>query len=410
MTDQKTGIVAHASHTAIEVQSPYKVGWLILSEKDNRTSLSYIRRDSWQDEDKKTHYEWVAYPDIYADLYPGNALGTGPIKLENVMTGGEEDEVMVVQRTGGCYYLSGADFQKVAALHEEFPGAAYPAGVEPVDVRNGGWHDFVLSAGGEVYWRRNVGSETQHVSAFIDIPLYFEGAQDGGKITKLFDLDTKACGAVLMYDEGNSRIVGRITSFNSNSDSGPLNFIYTPDEPDVVKFYDLTGYKVLYLGDYGDGSGLMAMLKEESTGKYLYQNMEMDSWIDFNIMNCTQEVFAGSDVISDNTVYFRIRNSSYLFMGEGNRLYFYDVNTKRVKLFTSYTTGNIVEILQDADAGGIGVALDDGNFYIYKLSTEVLADDNPGEKGLLFSVSGLGKIVDVEWKWGGSYNWAFGRY
>ena len=410
MTDQKTGIVAHASHTAIEGQSPYKVGWLILSEKDNRTSLSYIRRDSWQDEDKKTHYEWVAYPDIYADLYPGNALGTGPIKLENVMTGGEEDEVMVVQRTGGCYYLSGADFQKVAALHEEFPGAAYPAGVEPVDVRNGGWHDFVLSAGGEVYWRRNVGSETQHVSAFIDIPLYFEGAQDGGKITKLFDLDTKACGAVLMYDEGNSRIVGRITSFNSNSDSGPLNFIYTPDEPDVVKFYDLTGYKVLYLGDYGDGSGLMAMLKEESTGKYLYQNMEMDSWIDFNIMNCTQEVFAGSDVISDNTVYFRIRNSSYLFMGEGNRLYFYDVNTKRVKLFTSYTTGNIVEILQDADAGGIGVALDDGNFYIYKLSTEVLADDNPGEKGLLFSVSGLGKIVDVEWKWGGSYNWAFGRY
>ena len=268
----------------------------------------------------------------------------------------------------------------------------------------------MLSAGGEVYWRRNVGSETQHVSAFIDIPLYFEGAQDGGKITKLFDLDTKACGAVLMYDEGNNRIVGRITSFNSNSDSGPLNFIYTPDEPDVVKFYDLTGYKVLYLGDYGDGSGLMAMLKEESTGKYLYQNMEMDSWIDFNIMNCTQEVFAGSDVISDNTVYFRIRNSSYLFMGEGNRLYFYDVNTKRVKLFTSYTTGNIVEILQDADAGGIGVALDDGNFYIYKLSTEVLADDNPGEKGLLFSVSGLGKIVDVEWKWGGSYNWAFGRY
>ena len=47
MTDRQTGLEFHASHTAIEVRSPYKVGWLILSEKDNRTSLSYIRRDSW---------------------------------------------------------------------------------------------------------------------------------------------------------------------------------------------------------------------------------------------------------------------------------------------------------------------------------------------------------------------------
>lgn len=220
MTDRSTGIEFHDSHTAIEVRSPYKVGWLILAEKDNRTSLSYIRRDSWQDEDKKTHYEWVAYPDVYAMLYPDNPLGTGPLKLENVMTGGEADEVMVVQRTGGSYYLSGMDFTKVMALHEEFPGSAYPTGLDPVEVRNGGWQDFVLSANGEVYWRRNTGSEIQHVTAFIDIPLYFSGTTDGGRITQFFDLDTKDCGAVLMYDEGNNRVVGRLTSFNSNSDSG----------------------------------------------------------------------------------------------------------------------------------------------------------------------------------------------
>lgn len=410
MTDRSTGIEFHDSHTAIEVRSPYKVGWLILAEKDNRTSLSYIRRDSWQDEDKKTHYEWVAYPDVYAMLYPDNPLGTGPLKLENVMTGGEADEVIVVQRTGGSYYLSGMDFTKVMALHEEFPGSAYPTGLDPVEVRNGGWQDFVLSANGEVYWRRNTGSEIQHVTAFIDIPLYFSGTTDGGRITQFFDLDTKDCGAVLMYDEGNNRVVGRLTSFNSNSDSGPVEFVYTPDDPGVVKLTDLTGYKIMHVGDYGDGSGLNIILKEESSGNYYYQNMEIDNWDGFNIFDCTQELFAGSSVISDNTVYFRIRPSSYLFMGEGSKLYFYDVNTKSVKLFTDYTSGNIVEILQDANAGEIGVALDDGNFYIYKLSTEVLADANPGEKGLLFHVSGLGRIVDIEWKWGGSYNWAFKRY
>ena len=317
---------------------------------------------------------------------------------------------MVVQRTGGSYYLSGMDFTKVMALHEEFPGSAYPTGLDPVEVRNGGWQDFVLSANGEVYWRRNTGSEIQHVTAFIDIPLYFSGATDGGRITQFFDLDTKDCGAVLMYDEGNNRVVGRLTSFNSNSDSGPVEFVYTPDDPSVVKLTDLTGYKIMHVGDYGDGSGLNIILKEESTGNYYYQNMEIDNWDGFNIFDCTQELFAGSSVVSDNTVYFRIRPSSYLFMGEGSKLYFYDVNTKIVKLFTDYTSGNIVEILQDANAGEIGVALDDGNFYIYKLSTEVLADANPGEKGLLFHVSGLGRIVDIEWKWGGSYNWAFKRY
>ncbi|WP_259296899.1 hypothetical protein [Butyricimonas virosa] len=40
----------------------------------------------------------------------------------------------------------------------------------------------------------------------------------------------------------------------------------------------------------------------------------------------------------------------------------------------------------------------------------MLADANPGEKGLLFHVSDLGRIVDIEWKWGGSFNWAFKRY
>lgn len=409
MTDRQTGLVFHDSHTSIEVKSPYKVGWLILSEKDNRTSLSYVRRDSWKDEDKKIHYEWVAYPDVYATLYPDSPLGTGPLKLENMITGGEVDEVMVVQRTGGAYYLSGMDFAKVLALHEEFPGSTYPAGLEPVEVRNGGWQDFVLSANGDVYWKRNPGAEIQHVAAFIDIPLYFSGTTNGGQITQFFDLDTRDCGVVLMYDEGNNRVVGRATRFNSNSDSRPVEFTYAPDDPNVVKLTDLTGYKIMYLGDYAKGSGLNIILKEESTGNYYYQNMGFNN-SSFKISNCTQELFAGSNVISDNTVYFRIRPSSYLFMGEGSKLYFYDVNTKIVKLFADYTNGNVVEILQDADAGEIGVALDDGNFYIYELSTEVLADENPGEKGLLFHVSDLGRIVDIEWKWGGSFNWAFKRY
>lgn len=142
-----------------------------------------------------------------------------------------------------------------------------------MEVRNGGWQDFVLSANGDVYWKRNPGAEIQHVAAFIDIPLYFSGTTNGGQITQFFDLDTRDCGVVLMYDEGNNRVVGRATRFNSNSDSRPVEFTYAPDDPNVVKLTDLTGYKIMYLGDYAKGSGLNIILKEESTGNYYYQNM-----------------------------------------------------------------------------------------------------------------------------------------
>ena len=45
-------------------------------------------------------------------------------------------------------------------------------------------------------------------------------------------------------------------------------------------------------------------------------------------------------------------------MGEESKLYFYDVNTKVVKLFADYTNGNVVEILQDAKNAFISESFD----------------------------------------------------
>lgn len=44
----------------------------------------------------------------------------------------------------------------------------------------------------------------------------------------------------------------------------------------------------MHVGDYGDGSGLNIILKEESSGNYYYQNMEIDNWDGFNIFDCTR--------------------------------------------------------------------------------------------------------------------------
>lgn len=410
MTDRQTGLEFHASYENITVESPYKAGWLILSEKDKRTSLSYVRRDSKQDgvEESPSQYVWKIFPDIYASLHPDDLLGEKPLKVKNVMTGNSGDEVMVLQGSGDSYYLSGEDFTKVMKLRDEFPESNYPAGLFPVDYRNGGFQDFVLSADGNVYWKRNTGGLIQHVSTFIEIPLYFSGVTKNARITKFLDPDAYFCDAVFMYDEENSRVVGRNTSFMYADDSTPLEFFYSGGL-DVVKLTNLTGYEMMYMGYNGGGTGFDVILKDKSKGTYRYQKIIGYNYSGVRISQCDEVDLKDVD-LSDNTVYHRLRMKSYIFMGEKNKLYFYDINTKIVKLFADYASGNIVEILSGPGSEEIGVALDNGNFYIYELSPKVLADDNPGKIGLLFHVSDLGRIVDIEWKWGGFTNRRYDRY
>ena len=69
--ERATGLSVGTS-LSISVSSKYLIGWLILSEKDGESSLSFIT-------DKP---DLILYPDIYKTLWPNDPLGAQPYRLE----------------------------------------------------------------------------------------------------------------------------------------------------------------------------------------------------------------------------------------------------------------------------------------------------------------------------------------
>ena len=235
----------------------------------------------------------------------------------------------------------------------------------------------------------------------MDVPLYFQG---GSEIACFVDMRVVEAWFLLMYDKLKNRLVGCATNFNSSGmwNGMVLNIVnnYKPEE--FVNILNMEGYKLIYCGDYTNGKSFVTILKEESSGDYIYQDFKLSGGTaDYSIVDGNREVFAGTGLISDNTVFFRLRRSSYLYFGEESKLYFYDVNTKKVKLYTDFGSGRITQIMQDAEGTRIGITLDNGNFYLCEaVAVSVLGEEDPGSVGILHHLSGLGDIKNMVWKWG----------
>lgn len=411
--EKATGVIFRASFS-VSVDTPYALGWIIASNINGKPTISYIRRDSWQDDDKKTHYYWTDYVDLYTNLHPEKPLEGGKIvNVSSYTVDYYDDELMIFQEGGKVSVLNGLDFGKILNLNDEFPSSSYPQGFIAKDFIRGGYCDFVLGEAGEIYWRRNSrSSQMYHEEIFMDVPVYFPGG--GAVISQIFDINVDDANFILMYDDKFKRFLACYTSYSSGNSylGGKMDIINNYPTSEFANILDLSDYELMYCGDHTDGKSFVNILKDKASGKYLYQSYRLTgSMTSLTVTNASQEVFAGSDLITDNSVFWRLRQSSYLYFSSGSKLYFYDVNTKRVKLYTDFEEGKIVKLMEDAEGLKLGVGLDNGTFVLCEASDpDVLGAIDPGEKGILHQVSGLGEIVDIDWKWGGYYNMVFGSY
>lgn len=411
--EKATGVITRQSWS-VSVNTPYLVGWVIASNINDQPSLSYIRRDSWKDDDNKTHYYWTDYVNLYAELHPEAPLGPNKMLRASVYTNDYyDDELVIFQEGGKASVLNGLDFGKILSLSDEFPGAGYPAGFVPKDFIRGGYCDFVLGENGEIYWRRNPNSSTMHHEVtFMDVPVYFPGG--GAQVSHFFDINVNNANFILMYDKLHKRFLACYTSYSSGNSylGGKIDIINNYPSAEFANILNLDGYKLIYCGDHTNGTNFVNILKDESSGKYIYQSYKLSGgYNSLTVTDATQEEFAGNDLVTDNTVFWRLRNAAYLYFGEGSKLYFYDTNTGRVKLYTDFGEGRITHLMQDAGGTRIGVGLDNGVFYLCEAtSAEILGAGDPGSVGILHQVSGLGEIVSLSWKWGGYYNLVFDRY
>jgi hypothetical protein len=411
VTEKATGIVTRYA-MQIQVISAYKAGWLLLTNKGGKSGLTYIRRDSKRDANNAIYYEYKYFPDIFEQRFPGQELGDQPAKLvTKVWPDYSLDEVLVLQGNSSVY-LSGDDLSKKITLRSEFPNQIFPNSSKPVGYADGGPMNFILGDDGNIYTKKNAKTMGGlHDGLFLNVAMYFEGG--GANITQMVETEFDNNSIVYVYDDLKKRFVGLYVNTGSGDSHGGKMFLSNTSTPPAgwVDLNNLTGYTMKYCSDYAYGAGYMNILKNNTTGEYLYQTYSLSmQFTSIGVYDQKQEVFAGSAYVSDNTVYYRIRNSSYLFFGEGSKLYYYDINTKKITLYHDFGAGKVIKITTDANSGELGVALDNGTFAVCSLKNDVLGNPNPGSVGILFKVNNVGNIVDLNWKWGSYFDYVFKRY
>ncbi|MEA5006839.1 MAG: PKD-like family lipoprotein [Rikenellaceae bacterium] len=370
------------------VVSKYQLGWVILSEKNGNSVLSYSRLNSGKID--------TTFVDLYSSLYGANTLGKGPLSLGRHYSS-SADQILVVQNgEGGAVELNGTNFAKVITSDKEFVDGSYPSGFSPIKAEYGERIEMIIGEDGRAYTRINA-------SGTFQTTRYSNVAIDNAKITKTHYRNSQSY--ILMYDELNKRCMG-IQDLPQLYTGKLLYVKMDPLGGNATEFTDLanmgTDSKLIYIGSYASGSSryFVQIIKKGSRYRIQKFMLRLETAIQtLYVINGTESDFLGNGTVTDNTHYF-LTGSQYLFFGEGNGLYYYDFDLNIIKRYTTFT-GNVTAIESNSDKNQIGVGLDNGEFHIFNISNEILASGIPTT---VVKVTNLGKVVDVQYKYGNYKN------
>jgi len=363
------------------VVSRYQSGWLILSEKDGNSVLSYSRVNSGVIDN--------TFVDIYGSIYGPDKLGTGPLGLGRHYSS-SADQILVIQGNGGTVELDGTNFAKVITTDNEF--IDYPAGFSPLKAEYGERLELIVGQDGTTYTRIRASSIFQS-TRYSTTPI------SNAKIAQTHY--RPYMDYILLYDELNHRIMA-IQDLPQMSTGKLLYAKLDPLGENAPEFTDPANMgsdtKVIYTWSYRSGSTRYFVQIFRKGDIYRIQKFELrlESPVQtLYVVNGTENDFPGNGLVSDNTKYF-LTGSQYLFFGEGNNLYYYDFDLNQVKTYTTFT-GQVTAIESNSEKDQIGVGLDNGEFYVFNVSNEVLASGAPSQ---IHKIQNLGKIVAVQYKYG----------
>lgn len=446
--DPQTG-VSYFGSGMITVTSPYvNSGWLVLSEKEDGTSmLTFLRptTKTVQGEDGKEEevYDCVVTKDVYGISNGGTSLGGKPVSVsQHFVSLYTEDQpedltswLWLVQQGGqGTVDISGSTYQIEGNLPAMFINGGYPQGFEPQRVYDMLYLSLAIGTDGKMYTRVKESYKLFNTSYFLDeLPLSYEQQPvDGTMIVRA----PRFCdqGGTLLYDKNSQRYFHLCDywsyTFSSSGNyykkySGQLivpTVINTPNQ-EWGKLDDMSGYTVLYLDAYKDNSwsGLNYKSVIEKDSRIYIQDFTVYSFGGGNSVDATMNsqteatelasvvnsdadnkyaLFYSQDdrpyllVTCDNVLYF------YYFKGnEGNRLYKYHE-------FNSPITSLDVDNTQNFGRAGVG--LENGEFYVLDFSSTVISDimnTGDSEDKIAFKQDGLGKIIESIFKWKQAASW-----
>lgn len=425
--DKSTGVTYYGSNT-ITVGSPYvDEGWLVLSEKDNNSVLTYMRRRIVNDTLK-----CVVTRDIY-NFINKEPLGSQPISMSVHYVNMFESEdkaswVWIAQKGGqGCMDLSGSSYKTEGRLPEMFLSGGYPDGFQPQSVVDLKFLTMAIGEDGTTYTRVKESDVLFNSGYFLDRPLTFEDKKVDG--THLVVAPFAEHGGILLYDKNSSRYLhvcdAKEISVSFPSGNVVINAVYSgkllspavddrayEKVPGFTRLDNMKDYNVHYTGAYVTGGwnmGYMSVISKNGTfylQKFSVNDFDLYEPDMISATPISQEKMPLDGIVNDasKNVFALCRyqsDASYMLISSGNDLYLYYLKTNTLFKYDHFDAPITSMDVENYKSKYLSVGLENGEFHILSLELavveEVMKTGDSKNKRLL-EEKGFGKIIQVLYK------------
>ncbi len=398
--EKATGVITERPLT-INVATQYQRGWMVLGEKDGQSILSFVNPGSELVDGVKTR-KFTPYPDIYNTLFTNDPLGTGPALLR--VQYGSDGSLVYVFQDDEPVALSGNTFGKQRPFSGMFQTGSAPAGFHPKDLSSLNANpDFsvLLSTDGKLYVRHASNANSAiYTNLYPAVPASFQNREL--HIDRMPEMNISAVAVQMLVEESAKRVLCLVkaTTPSGMGRTGAIaEFSYT-DTPDF-DFRNWGDAEPIHL--YGGNTSARFTVVYRKGGKFRYQiatgQMFVADVTKYPLTNFINGDFPAEVEVSANSVFHNLFSGNpidpYMFIGEKNKLYWFDINSREFNLFYEFAAGEvIVDIQENPQQTELVVVTRGGTFTVLDLTR---ANIMTGKK--IYETKLPGTIVDLEYKY-----------
>ena len=414
--------------------------YLVLSEKNGKSILSFVRYDEKENASGETIYDEFDRPvlvnQVYEDIYYNenkDELGSKPLFIQEHIAKifPSEGHVIVFQEGGqGSVDLDGTSMKKDILLVESFSKGSYPADFHPTNAEMMTYTHLIENHDGKIYSKIKESYKLFQSGYYIHTPLMFENKEIRAHIINSVLANDKPY--TLLHSIGTTEnpenrllLVHDLQySFTDVNVSGKVVALPEPTKGWPENFRPLTdlGNCQVNISQYNTGNtkkpGYTMFLKN-SDGSYQYQAFELEREYSGEKLSYPKKTIAGkeqemlisfpitSPIPLEECVFCNIasRQNEYIFIAYGKDIYFLDRTSPENGIRHYYTCkANVVDmdgreyygeqLFVGLDNGGV-LLLNSNNAKNITTNAEKFRWESGPEVD-------LGKIVDVTLKVGGN--------
>ncbi len=415
--------------------------YLVLSEKNGKSILSFVRYDEKEDASGETIYDEFDRPvlvnQVYEDIYYNenkDELGSKPLFIQEHIAKifPSEGHVIVFQEGGqGSVDLDGTSMKKDILLVESFSKGSYPADFHPTNAEMMTYTHLIENHDGKIYSKIKESYKLFQSGYYIHTPLMFENKEIRAHIINSVLANDKpytllhSIGTTenpenrlllvhdLQYSFTDVNVSGKVVALPEPTKGWPENF---------RPLTDLGNCQVINISQYNTGNTkkpCYTMFLKNSDGSYQYQAFELEREYSGEKLSYPKKTIAGkeqemlisfpitSPIPLEECVFCNIasRQNEYIFIAYGKDIYFLDRTSPENGIRHYYTCkANVVDMDGREHYGEqLFVGLDNGGVLLLNSNNAKNITTN-AEKFRWESGPevDLGKIVDVTLKVGGN--------